>query len=228
MSEDWRVTATLDDEFGNGLAGVLREHELEDDARARLGERVAVSADSSHVFLYADTRPAAENAQQVVAAILQVDGRHATFAVHRWHPIEEEWEDADTPLPATRAAKEHERQELDDEETAESQSSGYAEWEVRLDLPAHRDAVELAKRLESEGIPTTRRWKYLLVGAGNPDAAQELATRLQSEAPAGTQIHVQPGGEMAWEVAANSPSALLGGLGPRTINPFAVFGGLGG
>ena len=135
------------------------------------------------------------------------------FVLHRWHPIEEEWEAADVPLPSDAADREHEREHLDAEETAESRASGYAEWEVRLDLPSHDEAVELARLLESEGVPTTRRWTYLLVGAGNREDAQELARRLKAEAPKGTEIHVQPGGEMAWQVMPANPFAVFGGLG---------------
>ena len=72
---------------------------------------------------------------------------------------------------------------------------------MRLDLPSHGAAVELADKLEAEGIPTTRRWKYLLVGAADEDDANDLAKRLETEAPAGTRTLVQPGGEMAWEGA---------------------------
>ncbi len=213
MSDDWRVTATLEDGLGRGLGATLREHVLEDEVGAFVGGRVAVTADNTHVFLYADTRSAAERAQRVVATIFEQDGRRASFALHRWHPIEEEWETADVPLPADAGDRERERERLDAEETAESLASGHAEWEVRLDLPSHDEAVELARRLESEGVPTTRRWTYLLAGAGNRDDAQKLAHRLKAEAPAGTEIHVQPGGEMVWQVTPANPFAVFGGLG---------------
>ena len=70
------------------------------------------------------------------------------------------------------------------------------------------------ERLESDGLPVVRRWKFLLVGAANEDDARALADRIRAEAPGDVTIAVEPGGEMVWEVA------------PR--NPFAVFGGLGG
>ena len=54
MAEDWRVTVELEE--GHDLAKELDEHELEDDAREALGQRVAVSGEGSQVFLYADTR----------------------------------------------------------------------------------------------------------------------------------------------------------------------------
>jgi hypothetical protein len=49
---DWRVTVTLDDQAHAGRAlQSLREHEVQDDVRRRLGHRVAVSSDGPRVFL---------------------------------------------------------------------------------------------------------------------------------------------------------------------------------
>jgi hypothetical protein len=84
---------------------------------------------------------------------------------------------------------------------------------VRVDLPSHHDAVQFAERLEGEGYDVTRRWKFLVIGVANEDDASELAGRLTAELPAGAQLHVEGGGEAAWE-----------GMGP---NMFAVFGGFG-
>ncbi len=209
MADDWRVTVTVDEESGRALGAALQAHELGDQPPASLGGRVAVSADRSHVFLYATTRAAAEGARRLAASLLEQEGKTATFALDRWHPIEEEWEPADVPLPVTEAERRIERERLEEQETAETATAGYAEWEVRLDLPTHRAAVELAGRLESEGLPATRRWKYLLVGARNRDEARTLAKRLQAEAPSGTEVQVQPGGEMAWEVAPRRPLVLF-------------------
>ncbi len=67
--------------------------------------------------------------------------------------------------------------------------------------PSHGDAVALAERLEAEGIPVTRRWTYLLVGAASQEDASELAERLAAEGPERMKVQVQPGGEMVWEAA---------------------------
>ena len=98
--DDWRVTVTLHDEAHVGRAlQSLREHEVSDDVRRRLGHRVAVSADGPRVFLYAGTEDAAREADRVVREVLAQRGLGADFALDRWHPAEEEWQDADVPLP---------------------------------------------------------------------------------------------------------------------------------
>src|SRR3972149_2546766 len=62
-------------------------------------------------------------------------------------------------------------------ETEESLASGYAEWEVRVELESHHDTIALARRLESDGLPVVRRHTFLLVGAGNEDEARGPAGR---------------------------------------------------
>ena len=125
----------------------------------------------------------------------------ATFALDQWHPLADEWRPADEPLPGTETELEAELDEAEAQDAADSAASGYAEWEVRIDLPGHSEAVELAERLEGEGVPVTRRWKHLLVGAADEEDANELAERLRQEAPQGAELTVEPSGEMAWEAA---------------------------
>lgn len=198
MSDDFRVTVELHD--GHGVHEALEEHELKDESRDALGSRVAVSGDETHLFLYADTREAAEQALGEVKAIVERHGAEADYAFDRWHPAAEEWMPADEPLPQTSEELATEREELDEQDDEDSERSGAAEWEIRLDLPSHHEAVELADKLSGEGIPVTRRWTYLLVGAEDQDGANALAERLRSEAPAGTKFHVEASGEMVYEV----------------------------
>jgi hypothetical protein len=201
MAEDWRVTVELEDGSGQGLGAKLEEGELEEETRKGLGDAVAVSADETHLFMYADARETAERARDFVESLLERESMTATFSLDHWHPIAEEWKPADVPLPRSEEDRQVEEDELEAQEEAESREAGYAEWEVRLDLRNHGDAVQLAEQLESEGVPVTRRWTYLLVGAASREEAGELASRLQSEGPEGTSVHVQPGGEMVWEAA---------------------------
>jgi len=73
--------------------------------------------------------------------------------------------------------------------------------------------VQFADRLEREGIPVLRRWKFLLVGAPNEDAAQALAQRIESEAPRGSKVHAEISGAAVWKVGDPFPFAVFGGLG---------------
>jgi len=216
VSDEFRVTVRLADAgHGGRLLRALHEHEVEDEARALLGDRVAVSGEGDDVFLYADTEQAAREAQRIVTGLLSAHDLSGEFALDRWHHEEERWEDAAVPLPGTPEAHSVEHERLEEEEASESRASGLAEWEVRIELASHHDARALARRLEQEGFTSVvRRWKYLVVGSDDRDDAEALATRLQSELPAGATIQVEPGAGLAWEG------------NPR--NPFAVFGGLGG
>lgn len=211
MAEDWRLTVRLgSDEHAHKVARSLHELELTDES---FGGRVAVSGDGPHLFLYADSEADARQAQAVVDRELQRGGAGAEFSLDRWHHEEEQWEPASVPLPSTPAQHQAEHDRLEEQEEAESEASGIADWEVRIELASHHDAHVLGERLEQEGYKPVRRWKYLLVGAGDEDDAKALATRLQAEAPAGATVHVEPGSGVAWQFMPANPFAVLGGLG---------------
>lgn len=212
MSDDWRLTVTLRDERESlDVLEGLNAFELE--GHGEPGDRVIASHDGPQVFLYAGSEERLGDARELVDEALSGLGLGAMISVTVWHPIEQRWESADLPLPRTEEEKENERQVRLARETEESLASGYAEWEVRVELESHSDTLTLVRRLESEGIPVVRRHTFLLVGAANEDEARDLAERLRAEAPAGATIHVEPGGQMAWEVAPRNPFVVFGGLG---------------
>jgi len=195
--DDWRVTVTLHDEGHVGRAlQSLREHEVEDDVRRRLGHRVAVSAGDTRIFLYAGTEEAAHEADQVVRQVMAQRGLGADFALDRWHPVEEEWQDADVPMPETDEERQAEHGRLQAEETRESLATGHAQWEVRVELPSHHDAVALAERLQAEGRPVIRRWKFLVLGANDEDDARDLARVVKQEAPAAASVQTAETGPL--------------------------------
>jgi hypothetical protein len=215
VSDDYRLTIQLD-ASGDGFsfAESLRELRLERDARKRLGDRVAVSANGPVVFLYTNTEEAAREAQRVIQPLLTEHGlTDSAISLHRWHPEEERWEPIDVPMPTTpeEHAAEHAREEADEAEQTREQ--GFAGWEVRAELPSHRATVEFADRLEREGIPVHRRWKFLLVGASTEDEATALADRIRAEAPEGTRVEAEISGGAVWRVGEPFPFALFGGLG---------------
>ena len=213
---------TLREEADTGrLRHSLHELEAEEDARDLLGGRVVVSEGDDRLVLYADTREAAREAQRVVREILVDQGLAADFAIDRWHPIEERWEDEDVPLPRTDAEREAERDQLEEDEIAQSELLGAALWEVRVELDSHRDADALAERLQGESdalLPgwtcsIVRRWKYLVIGADTEDQANEIAQHLAGRLPAGATIHVGPSGGLVWAATGRNPFAVFGGLG---------------
>jgi hypothetical protein len=215
MNDDWRIQVTCPTTATAAkLADALRdggfEHGMEDAA----GERVVVSLDDHELFLYAGTRDQAEKAAEAVKTAAAPLGAGISTELRRWHPVSEEWVDADLPLPASDQALAAEHAELIDEEREESQSLHFSEYEVRIGTHSHRDTVELAGKLRADGIPSLRRWRYLLIGAADEDAAQALAERVRAVAPAGSTIEVEA---TLREIEQETPA-----------NPFAIFGGLGG
>jgi hypothetical protein len=188
--DDWRVTISFPDRLQAERAKVLfPRHQVAEDARRRLGGSIAVGAGGSQVFLYTGTEAAAREAETVAREMLAQHHFRAEFAIHRWHPVEQEWEDPDVALPPTGAERQAEHQRLMAEETAESLAIGAAQWQVRAELPTHREAVTLAGKLRAAGRPVIRRWTFLVVPASNEDEAQELADQIRRVAPADARVH---------------------------------------
>jgi hypothetical protein len=214
MGDDFRVKVTVGDRrqavlLGEKLAGGEIAHELAQGAH----NRVVVSVDDHDLFLYADTREQAQAAATAIGAAARQEGWHADIELARWHPVAQEWADPDQPLPATEADVASEHSELVARERSESERSGIPEYEVRIECASHRPTVALSERLAAEGIPSLRRWRYLLIGAPDEESAQALADRLTSEVEAGSTVTV----EATFATVARETPA----------NPFAVFGGLG-
>jgi hypothetical protein len=194
MADDWRLTATLHQPgHAEQLVERLQGHQVGDEVLARLGGRVAVSTDDAQVFIYADSEGAAHEATRIVQELSLAHALEAQLELHRWHPLEERWEDADVPLPQTEAEREAEHERLQEGEIEESQQTGLAEWEVRIELDSHQQTAELADKLAAEGMEPVRRWRFLVVGANNEDEARALADRLQRGAPAGAKVTAEPG-----------------------------------
>jgi hypothetical protein len=195
--DDWRVTVTLHDEAHVGrVLESVREHEVADDVRRQLGHRVAVSAEGPSIYLYAGTENAAREADRVVRQLTAQRGVTADFAIDRWHPLEEEWESADVPMPQTAEQRAAEHQRLERDETKQSLASGYAQWEVRVELPSRHAAVELAERLRAEGRSVVRRWTLVVLGANDSDDASALASQIKKEVPADAEVGVQEMGPL--------------------------------
>jgi hypothetical protein len=195
MNDDWRIRIELGeavhaDTLLGRLGLDLGSDEAQRLAKELQGHRLAVSNDEDTVFVYVDSAAQADQARKIVEAELEDEGIEAEVITERWLPDDERWSGEPT-------------QETWEQEVIDQ---GHAPWEVRVELPSHEDADELADELEREGFDVVRRWRYLIIGAGSEEEARALARRVHGDA--------EPGGEVVWEVAPQ--------------NPFAVFGGLGG
>jgi hypothetical protein len=189
-ADEWRVEVILEQEgHGLRLGKRLQTLDLDDEARERLGDRVVVTRDGPHMFLYAASEPAAREAERVARELAaSEEGIEAEVTVTRWHPAEEAWKDASEPMPET---EEERSAEVAHREEAE-RASGEHEWEIRVDLPSHRAAVDVAERLTADGLEVQRRWRHLLVAALTEEDAAEIGERIRAEAPEGTTLQLEP------------------------------------
>jgi hypothetical protein len=213
MNDDWRLQIDfVAQSFADALHDRLDAEELEHDLSRAFHDRVIVSNNGTTIYLYAGDREQAEKARVLVERLTQEDEEEIGVTFTRWHPEAEEWRPADEPLPAdadTRAAEHAARVAR---ERQESEANGYPEYEVRIDLPSHKEAEEFAERLRGEGLPTVHRWKYVLVGASDEDSANQLAERIRGEAPADSSVAVEGTWREAYAERPRSPFWFLGGL----------------
>ena len=198
-SDDWRVTLSVSDAAAGQAQQSLSLRQVEEEIRRQVGRGIAVGAGDAQIFLYAGSQDAAGDAERIARDVLAGHGMAAESAVHRWHPIEEQWETPDVPMPQTQAERQAEHQRLVDAEVAESLATGVAQWDVRAELGSHHQAVALARKLESEGRAVVRRWKFLIVGARDQDEARELAGQIRQEAPPDATVTVEQAG-VGWPI----------------------------
>lgn len=212
MNDDWRVQIDFHEEgHAEALPDRIEAVEAEHDLKRTYQDRVIVSRNGSRIFLYAGDREQAEQAQQMIEGLAREHGWKMESDLRCWHPIAEEWESPDRPLPKDEAAKKAEREELMAREREETEERGYPEFEALAELPLRKDAVQLAERLESENTPCVHRWRYVAVGATDEDSAKALAEKIRIEAPTGSQVTVQ-GTPGAGRSEYPHPFAFLGGL----------------
>jgi hypothetical protein len=212
-NDDWRLRV---DFLAEGPADALHDRldarELEHDLSNAFQDRVIVSSNEATIFLYAGDREQAERARALIERLTREDEEEVEIEFRRWHPIALEWRPADEPLPQDAEARAAEHQVKIAKERQESEEQGYPQYEVHVDFPSHGEAERFADQLRSEGLPTAHRWKYVLVGGADEDAAKALAERIRSEAPAGSKVSVEATfKEVADDI--RNPFAFLGGLG---------------
>ena len=190
--DDYRIRVELpEEENASGLLSRLGLGSWADELAHELeGRRLAVSEDENELFVYAASPAEAERARAIVEAVVAEEGIDARIRpVEHWLHDEERWDDEPRePTPEEELLQE-----------------GVAPWEVRIDCQSHREAEELAERLEADGYGVVQRWKYLIVGATTREEAEALAARLHGE--------VEFSSAYVWETVPQNPFVIFGGLG---------------
>jgi hypothetical protein len=192
LDDDWRLEVDLDEmEKSDWLAAILAAKKLEHDLSVEFQDRVIASQDGTRIFFYAATREQCDATAKALKAEVNEQGWTVTTDLTRWHPLAEEWEAPDVPMPKDSDEISAERAILMRREQAETSAKGYPEFEVRVDLPSHHDAKTLCDHLEAEGLSPVRRWRFVLVAVTDEVTGEALAERIRSFAPAGSRATVE-------------------------------------
>src|SRR5690242_6297472 len=240
MGDDWRVRIALvdlpreltdDQVYARGypaspqeIAAAAAVHaEMESYRQAlipelgsRLGDQVAVGSSDTDIFLYAPSAGSADEAAQVAREVLARHDVSAPVRIEGWSPWEEEWLDVTVKPSADVAAEQQAEHEYRQEQERErSRRAGFPAWQVRVEVPSHRDVVVLAGHLAAQGWRVRRRRRHLLVGADCEDDAKGLVRELSGDGGADA--------ETAFRVGRVSYSYML-----FDASSTQVFGGGGG
>ena|SRR5687767_10974467 len=97
-SDEYRVEVDIHESVHGKLSERLRTLDLDDEVAERLGDRVIVTRDGEHLYVYTQTPEAAAEAERVVGDVLGEEDIEADVRRRRWNPEERFWQDADEPL----------------------------------------------------------------------------------------------------------------------------------
>jgi hypothetical protein len=192
VNDDWRLQVDfLADGVDDALLDRLDARELEDDLSDAYHDRVIVTRNGTTVFLYAGDRAQAAAARKLVEEFARREQEELTVDFRRWHPVAQNWKDADLSLPADDAARTAEHRERIAAERREVEKQGYPDYEVAVELSSDEEADRLADRYRAEGFPTVQRWRFVLIGVTDVDHANVTAERVRGEVPPGTPVVIQ-------------------------------------
>ncbi len=208
--EDWRLQVEVDEEgAAAGLVERIEATRIEHALERSLENRIAVSREGHKVFCYMSSPAQADEVQRVISQIAADSDVEVRSELRRWHEVSESWE-----LPEQPVDPEQEHQTLISSEQQESRERGFPEYEVRVECASRKEARALSEQLRGSGTANVRRSHYVLIGALDEDAAQELANGVSVRAPGVVSVKVE-----------GTAFAVEDELG---WNPFSVFGGMGG
>ena len=153
----------------------------------------------------------------------EVLARHdvsAPVRTERWSPWEEEWLDVtDKPSADVAAEQQAEHEYRQEQERERSVTAGRPAWQVRVELPSHRDVVALAGHLAAQGWRVRRRRRHLLVGADCEDDAKGLVRELSGDGRADADTAFRVGRvSYSYMLFDAHPTQVTGGGGPLVRN----------
>lgn len=163
--QEWRVEIDLDDEqHGYSLGERLRSHDLDDEARERLGGGVIVTRDGPRLYVYTKSLAAAREGERVLRELVEAERLTADIRVTVWDEERDAWLDAEGG------------------EVVEDPRAGEEgpEYFVLVESEDQEALEALAGRLS--GPVEVRRGK-LLVGVDDDEEVEALAERLRRELP---------------------------------------------
>ena len=178
MGDDWRVCIAFGvlprslHSFRRALISALG---------SRLGDQVTVGSGGSQIFLYAPSVGSADEAAQVAREVLARHDVSAPVRTERWSPREQKWRDADEMSADVAAERQAVHEYLQEQQRERSVTTGFPAWQVRVEVPSHRDMVTLAGHLTAQGWRVRPRRRHLIVGADCEDDAKGLARALSGD-----------------------------------------------
>ena len=137
------------------------------------------------IYAYVSNRTAAEASAQAARDVTERHRIPARVSVECWRPVTRQWADA-SAVSEGGLAEERDYQEREDRRL--SGQTGVAQWRVRIELRAHREAVALAQRLSRDGHHVDRGWKSVIARADTENDARRLAEKAQQYAPTGAEV----------------------------------------
>jgi hypothetical protein len=150
---------------------------------SRLGDQVAVSSRrwGTQIFVYAPSAGSADEAAQVAREVLARHDVSAPVRTEYWSPREQKWRDADEMSADVAAERQAVHEYLQEQQRERSVTTGFPAWQVRVEVPSHRDMVTLAGHLTAQGWRVRPRRRHLIVGADCEDDAKGLARALSGD-----------------------------------------------
>ena len=189
MGEDWRVCIAFDEDDPPEQPE-SGEQALVAALRSRLSDQVAVTSNSTEIFLYAPAAGSADEAAQVARQVLERHDVSASVRTEFWSSLEEEWRDV-TDEPSA-----------DPFPSGGRQKSGKCHGKRRLSRLAGAGRSAVTPRCGSAGRVScrpgmgryARRRRHLLfVGADCEDDAPGLVRELSGDGGADAETAFRVG-----------------------------------